>query len=158
MFSFYAFKPSVRPNQQHCVSFDPRLFSCHLIGGGKDSCHDVGYISGIKRFLKSAKTSLRLTWRASLISIHHLPKVSTLSCQIQLGVQCRSLFCIFFTLVYGLLSRSLPLFAWTAASVMTPPLPNRGWKTTRVLLPVKFSFAGEACWWPHAQPLLGPYE
>lgn len=133
-------------------------FSCHLIEGFKDSCHDVRYISGIKRFFKSVLTLVCLTWHASFISIHHLPKVSTLSCQIQLSVQCRSLFCIFFTLVHGLLSRSLPLLAWTAASVMTHPLPNRGWKTTRVLLPVKFSFAGEACWWPHAQPLLGPYE
>jgi len=107
---------------------------------------DVGYISGIKHVLKSGLTLVCLTWRASLISIHHLPKVSMLSFWIQLGVH---LFCIFFTLVYGLLSRSL--------SLLPPPplLPNRSWKTLRVLLPVKFSFACEACWWPHAQPLLG---
>lgn len=36
-------------------------------------------------------------------------------------VHHRSLFCIFVPLVYGLLSRSLPLLAWTAVSEMNPP-------------------------------------
>lgn len=143
-FSFTHSFPQLLPSQQHCVSFDPRWFPCHLIGGGKDSCHDVRYISGIKRILKSALTSVCSTWRASLISFHHLPKVITLSCQIRLSVQCRSRFCIFLTVVYGLLSRSLPLLASTAASLVTPPLPNRGWSTTCVPLPVKFSIAREA--------------
>lgn len=115
----HSFVPTVQAKPQHPVSFYPRLFFCHLIGGGKCSCHVVRYISGIKCFLKSAVTSVHLTWQASLISIHHLPKVNVLSCQLQLSVQYRSLFCIFLTLVYGLVSRSLTLLAWTAASVMT---------------------------------------
>ena len=58
---FYTFIPTAQPNQQHCVSFDPRLFSCHLIGSGKDSCQDVSDINAIKRLLKSAVTSVCLT-------------------------------------------------------------------------------------------------
>lgn len=138
-------------------------FSCHLIGGGKDSCHDVGYISGIKRFLKSAVTPACLTWRASLISIRHLPKVSTLSCQIQLTVYSVEAFFAYSShlfMVYW--AGHFPCLLEQLLRWWPPPPPpfllNRGWRTTCVLLPVKFLFAGEACWWPHVQPLPGPYE
>lgn len=90
----------------------------------RDPCQDV---SSIKRSLKSTATSQRLTRRASLLSIPHLPQVSALSLPNQTRAVQRtgsfflSFFCIFLTLVYGLLNRSLPLLAWTAASAMTPP-------------------------------------
>lgn len=97
----------------------------------RDPCQDV---SSIKRSLKSTAKSQRLTRRASLLSIPHLPQVSALSLPNQTRAVQRKgpffffFFCIFLTLVYGLLNRSLPLLAWTAASAMTLPssLPNRG--------------------------------
>lgn len=73
--------PQCKPINNIVFPLTKDCFPCHLMEGGKDSCHDVRYI---KRFLKSTVTSVRLTCRASLISSHHLPQVSTLSCQIQL--------------------------------------------------------------------------
>lgn len=62
-------------------------------------------------------------WRASRVTPrlpqgHHLTQVSMPNL-----AGCAELkpFCIFLIFVYGLLSRSLPLLAWTAASVTTPP-------------------------------------
>lgn len=93
---------------------------------------------------------------------HHLTQVSMPNL-----ARCAALkpFCIFLIFVYGLLSRSLPLLAWTAASVTTtpppPPTPRLlppnwgGLKTNSSLLPVRFSSAGGTRRWPDEQPLLG---
>lgn len=138
-----------------CCILTADCFSCHLIGGGKPPAMMLG----------TSNTSLNRQWHQCIWLVALLPSQFITSrrwaryrCQIQPGVQCRSLFCIIPALVYGLLSRSLPLFAWTAALALTPLLPNRSRQTTCVPLPVKFPSAGEACWWPHEQPLLGPYE
>lgn len=88
---------------------------------------------------------------------HHLTQVSMPN---PAGCAALKPFCIFLIFVYGLLSRSLPLLAWTAASATTPfprllPPSSRGLKTTCLLLPVRFFSAGRTRRWPLVQPLLG---
>lgn len=90
---------------------------------------------------------------------HHLTQVSMPN-----PAWCAALkpFCIFLIFVSGLLSRSPPLLAWTAASPTTPPLPAilpppnwGGLKTTCSPLPVRFASAGGTWQWPDVQPLRG---
>lgn len=116
----------------------------------RDPCQDV---SSIKRSLKSTATSQRLTRRASLLSIPHLPQVSALSLPNQTrAVQRKGPFFSFFFFAY---SSHLFMVYWTGHFPCLleqllqrwphPPLYLTGvGKTTCVQLPVKFPSAGEA--------------